>query len=329
MSTRKLGEMTRVHPGILGALVGDALGVPFEFMDPVEIPARQKIEMHMPGGFRKTYPGVPYGTWSDDGSQLLCLYESLISGPDFDAEHFGSLLIRWYRDAHHQAGGTVFDCGNQTAKALANLERGLPAEQCGGTDNRSNGNGSLMRSLPVAIVGLQRGWDAATLIRVACRQSCVTHAHPVAQVCCALYVLIATRLLQDPVTPMEEVIASSSTELTMQCREAQSAELESALNLVMAYPKANLLRGTGYVVDSLWSTLQVVGKATSYSQAVRDAIALGHDTDTTACLVGGLAGIRWGMQMDANSSTHGIPMRWLQMIAWPPESVKMLESATA
>src|SRR5579864_6109709 len=59
--------------GLVGLLVGDAVGVPYEFHSPEQIPPRDQIEMTTPVGFRRSHAGVPVGTWSDDGSQTLCL----------------------------------------------------------------------------------------------------------------------------------------------------------------------------------------------------------------------------------------------------------------
>ena len=58
----------RIAGGLYGLLVGDALGVPYE-----------KIEMTPPSGFRKTYPKIAAGTWSDDGAQALCLMDTLFN----------------------------------------------------------------------------------------------------------------------------------------------------------------------------------------------------------------------------------------------------------
>ncbi len=60
-----------------GLLVGDALGVPYEFHRPFEIPDELDIEMSPPKGFRRAHSGVPIGTWSDDCAQALCLLDSL------------------------------------------------------------------------------------------------------------------------------------------------------------------------------------------------------------------------------------------------------------
>lgn len=75
---------SRALAGILGALLGDALGCPHEFKPGHSIPAAADINMAMLKDYSKTYPAIPYGTWSDDGSQLLCLLQTL-------ADHKGEL----------------------------------------------------------------------------------------------------------------------------------------------------------------------------------------------------------------------------------------------
>lgn len=65
-------------------------------------------------------------------------------------------------------------------------------------------------------------------------------------------------------------------------------------------------KGSGYVVDSLWSAIRCVLSTSGYEDCVRNAVALGNDTDTTACIAGGLAGVLYGEQ--------GIPDRWKQAL---------------
>lgn len=68
MSTRE----EHISGGLYGLLVGDALGVPYEFHAPAELPAPEAIDFEPPEGFRRAHEGVPPGTWSDDGAHALC-----------------------------------------------------------------------------------------------------------------------------------------------------------------------------------------------------------------------------------------------------------------
>ena len=222
---------------------------------------------------------------------MLALLDSLLEA-GFNAEDQARRALEWWL-ADRYRPGPLFDIGLITRESLARFRSGIPAEQAGATGESENGNGSLMRILPVALVSHRA--DDAELVDKAMRASSVTHAHPRSKVTCALYVLIAKRLL---------------------CGERNRSEaMDDAFRVaghVLAGPEAielEFLRdfpnrtGSGYVVDSFWSAWEAFAAAGSYRAAIERAIAYGDDTDTTACLAGGLAGIYWGLR--------DIPSEWL------------------
>ena len=282
----------RIQGGILGLLIGDALGVPYEFHEPGKIPPLGQIEFSPPPGYNRTYPAVLPGTWSDDGAQALCLLASLLDCGRFDAADFGRRLLRWQSEGYLAVGGDVFDIGITTSKALAAIRAGVPALQAGPSGEYDNGNGSLMRVLPLAL--WHKGSDAE-LVSDARDQSRVTHGHVRSQICCAFYCLWARRILEDAPQPWEE--ATAALRDIWEHDAAATEELEWSLRPDDLTPGA----GSGYVVDSLRSARWVLQEA-DYEQTVRAAIALGHDTDTTACIAGGIAGIMRGVK--------DIPARW-------------------
>jgi len=296
---------SKLMGGLVGLLVGDSLGVPYEFHAPEDLPAPNLIEMTPPAGFARTYARVPPGTWSDDGAQALCLLGSLLYRNTLDMGDFGARLLQWLDKGYMTPDGHVFDCGGQTRAALWRLKVGpSTAHDSGGRSERENGNGSLMRSLPLAL--WHRGSDAE-LVRDAHTQSLVTHAHVRSQVCCALYCLWARELLmndeQESKTEAWDIAAQKLTSIYMNDAAAGNFPEESMgeLQTVLCYGNSHRPQGHGYVVDSLWSARQAL-QARSYEDVVRAAIQFGHDTDTTACIAGGLAGIRHGIDK--------IPERW-------------------
>lgn len=306
-------------------MVGDALGVPFEFKAPEHIPPTGEITMVMPADFIKTYSSIPYGTWSDDGSQLLCLMEALRENASFDPARFAALLIKWSRQAYHQSGGVVFDCGGQTALAIRRLEEGVAPLEAGGVAERSNGNGSLMRALPVAVTGHVHGWDARGIVDVAHRQSRVTHGHPISQACCALYCLTAASLLDDPSRPVMDCRRQALDELAAIYRNGSLEEHGRALSAIVEFPQKNFRRGSGYVVDSLWTALDCMEKSNSYASAVQAAVSYGNDADTTACVTGGLAGIKYGLDENPYAARPiGIPCDWVSQLVVPQESARVI-----
>jgi ADP-ribosyl-[dinitrogen reductase] hydrolase len=284
----------RAAGGILGLLIGDALGVPYEFSSPEALPSFDAIEMTPPPGFRRAH-GVPPGTWSDDGAQALCLAATLMTRNGFHAEDFANRLRNWANVGYLAVDGHVFDIGIQTQCALRNLAAGSPPLQAGPSGEADNGNGALMRVLPLA---LWHGARSAALVEDAQAQSQVTHGHARSIICCAMLCFIACGLMQGESFAL--AWERSAQDLHEHCRSDPEARRE--LEFVLDPLHAGRVRGSGYVLDSLWSARSCLIDDPEYALAVKRAIKLGNDTDTTACIVGGLAGIVHGVD--------GIPERW-------------------
>lgn len=273
----------RLAGGVWGHLVGDALGVPYEFKS-----ARDIGEVAW--GHKGTHRQPP-GTWSDDGALTLAMLDSLLS-VGFDPADQGQRFLRWsYGGAY--APGPPFDIGTTTSIALERLDSGVRAEEAGGGSVEDNGNGSLMRILPIALVG--REVPPAELLTMAMRSSAITHGHGRAKVACAAYSLLAQGLLkgQSPVRALEAALA--------QVRASLPADLHPELEILETYPVRS---GAGYVLDCFWSAYESLKSSDSYRETVTRAIKFGNDTDTTAAVAGGLAGIYWGV--------GGIPAEWLR-----------------
>jgi ADP-ribosylglycohydrolase len=286
-------RLARIEGGLLGLLIGDALGAPYEFHAPSEIPALAEIEYAPPAGYARAHAGTPPGTWSDDGATALALLASLLTRGRLDSDDLGVRLLDWREQGVYAVDGRVFDIGVQTSRALDAIARGVPALNAGSTEERALGNGSLMRVLPLAL------WskDSDTrLVADTMAQSRVTHGHPRAQICCALYCLWARGVLDGVASPW----ASAVSVLRGMWPESSPERAELEYHIRPDDPPEG--KGQGYVVDTLRSARWSVETTQSYEEAVRAAIALGHDTDTTACVAGGIAGMRYGVD--------AIPARW-------------------
>ena len=287
---------SRLRGAIYGLLVGDALGVPYEFSSPTELPESGLIEMEPPAGFQRAHLGVPPGTWSDDGAQALHLLKVLLDGDDAIDTRFADGLQAWYTSAELTPDGRVFDIGIQTQEALARLARGVPANQSGPYEERNNGNGSLMRVLPAALLPAA---DDGVLVGRARRQSLPTHGHARSLLACSLSTLISARLLgglsfvgalDDAQERLEEMTVNSERD-----------ELRILLDGRFDAPS-----GSGYVVDCLWSSVAAVLRTRTFEDCVRCAISFGNDTDTTGCVAGGWAGLLYGEE--------AIPVRWREQL---------------
>ncbi len=286
METLELAS--RLSGAVWGHLVGDAIGVPYEFRSADAI---GEVVLGAHGTHRQ-----PVGTWSDDGALMLALLDSLLE-KGFDPEDQGRRALAWDREgAYTPDGDGRFDIGITTSAALRALARGTPAVEAGPGDGHACGNGSLMRILPLALV--DRDADERMLIERAHLASRVTHGHPRCQVTCALYVLVARGLLHGD--GRREALASARS--AVRAAYAVDPDLGDHLFALDELDAWTGRSGRGYVIDSFWSAWDAFAGASSYQETIVRAVRYGDDTDTTAAIAGGLAGIRWGWE--------GIPTDW-------------------
>ena len=274
-------QKERLAGGVWGHLVGDAMGVPYEFL------ARKAVGKVVWG--KTGTHQQEAGTWSDDGGLMLALLDSLLS-EGFSLRDQGRKALAWWQGDDYKVG-ELFDIGNTTVDALRRLKEGAQPEWAGGGREEDNGNGALMRILPVALVG--RNKSADEVAGEAMKAATLTHRHPKAQVTCALYALVAHNLLAGE----EKTEALEEAQRSME--RLTSGVYQQALEDLNAYSER---KGSGYVLDSFWSAWEAFLGASSYAKCIESAIKYGNDTDTTACVAGGLGGIYWGVQ--------GIPEAW-------------------
>lgn len=301
----------RIAGGFWGLLVGDAVGVPYEFAPRQRIPALPKIDMDPPVEFLRSHMGIKPGTWSDDGAQALCLANSLLERGRLDRHDLMDKLARWFRDGYLAVGRDVFDVGLQTRQAIGKFLGGKPLEECVATGEWSNGNGSLMRTLPLVL--WHRG-SHEQLVSDAFAQSSVTHGHLRCGICCALYSLWARGTMEGGLHPWHAAI--ERFESLFPIGTPERTEYESSIHPRNPDPP----KGSGYVVDSLLSAVWA-NQAGSYEAVVKAAISLGQDTDTTACIAGGVAGLREGL--------HAIPHRWMKRMRGKEIALPILEALLA
>jgi len=287
--------------GLIGVLVGDAVGVPWEFYPPENLPTRDLIDMVPPDGFARAHD-VPNGTYSDDSAQTLILLDSLLACGTLNLTDFANRLLRWYDEGYMAVDGQVFDCGLQTERAIDRLRDGVLPLESGAKDERSNGNGSVMRCLPLAL--WHTGSDEA-LVRDAHLQSLPTHAHPRSLVCCAYLCMVARGYLHglhDPWTLADQRLADIYDGWS---NDQERQVLLHELDVLRNFLKNEQPRGSGYVLDCLASAKKAM-EEDSFEEVIKTAILFGHDTDTSAAVAGGLAGIRHRLR--------SIPLRWLEQL---------------
>jgi ADP-ribosylglycohydrolase len=288
----------KARAGIWGFIVGDALGVPYEFMSREDMSDEPATGMSGWG----TYDQPP-GTWSDDTSMMLCVLENIHAGGKTD--ELARLFLRWAYDGYHTPHGRVFDIGITTRIALDRYRQGNP--DSGLDDKRSAGNGSLMRSLPYAFG--ERYTDGAFMML---RENQITHRAWLCQSCCLFYTRMVRALAEGESKAMACRTAIdylrtgwSHSDMPEEDRE-ESLRFSRLFDASFPWLPVSEIRSSGYVIESLEAAVWSFLNGTDYRSTVLNAVNLGGDTDTNAALAGGLAAIHYGM--------GDIPGDWLDTI---------------
>ena len=281
-----------IEGAILGSVVGDALGVPGEFMTREELGENPITDM-IGGGAHEQLPG----TWSDDTSMTLCTIESIIEkGIDYDDQMYR--FADWLWSATNTARDEVFDVGGATKHAIFRYMKKTPALECGELAENTCGNGSLMRIMPTAlyIVGQYGNHElddrAAAIIH---NTSKCTHAHVRCQIACGIFCSIVFQMTcgGDLHNAVKGGLASA-IQYYRQKQEYASmiGEFETLVNIDKWTEEE--IQSTGYVLHTLQAALWCLLTTNGYAECVLKAVNLGSDTDTTAAVAGSLAGLWYG-----------------------------------
>lgn len=287
---------SEVLGGLMGLVVGDALGVPVEFVSRERLKKEPVIDMQEYGSHSQ-----PKGTWSDDSTMTLCLAESLVNGLDYN--DVCSKYLAWVERGYMTPHGELFDIGRTTSNALENYASGMNPLDCGGKGIDDNGNGSLMRILPIAYY--TRGMNQNECFEVVHNISKLTHGHMRSMMACGIYVQLAIELIKG----YQKEKAYDNAIRVCQGFYKGYVELftyKRILNGSLITLCEDDIRSTGYVVDTLEAAIWCLLTTDNYKECVLKAVNLGEDTDTVGAVAGGLAGILYGYD--------GIPKEWKSAI---------------
>ena len=286
---------------LIGTAVGDALGVPVEFQPRGYLKANPVTDMCEYGTHEQ-----PKGTWSDDTSLMLCLAESMIEG--LDINKLAQKFIAWKNDNLWTPHGWVFDIGIGTRIAIERLENGMTPELAGGFDEMDNGNGSLMRIL--LLVLHTKDMDIEARFDWTKKISSITHAHVRSVMACFYYLEFAKKIIEgkDKFQAYNEL----QSELTQyfEQRKINPIEIHKFHRLLIediSKVEEDNIKSSGYVIDTLEAAIWCILTTNNYKDAVLKSVNLGHDTDTTGAVTGGLAALIYGMDT--------IPAEWINALA--------------
>ena len=295
----------KVKDGIIGFIVGDALGVPVEFFSGSELEKDPVVDMRSYGTYEQ-----PKGTWSDDSSMTIATMASIVNKGGIDYDDIMNEFCMWIDDSKYtNSEDGMFDRGITTGQALSNYKLGSPALESGCKGERDNGNGSLMRILPLAYI---KDIDYETIENI----SALTHAHKRSRIACVLYVEIAKSMLENDLTIKEHV--------DLACNKIKEYYKDS--EELMHFQKIfdnnfEDINGKGYVIYTFECVLYSLLTTDNYRDAVLKAVNIGDDTDTNAAICGGLAGIYYGYDE--------IPIDWIESIAKINEVISLCEKYEA
>ncbi len=295
----KFKHTEHLKNAMLGLIVADALGVPFEF--------KKRDTFKVEGMTGYGTHGKPAGTWSDDSSMTLATLDSFIQKDKIDLHDIMRKFLAWFETGMYSPYDECFDIGHTTATALNRYDelsqkRKVNPTKCGGNGFRDNGNGSLMRILPIAFIEHTTN-DIINL-------SSLTHAHKISLLACCIYVQLAENLMN-----------GMTKEQAMKNLSYCTDEYEK-IPRIKDYPREKI-RSSGYVVDSLEAAVWCFMNTESYKDCVITAVELGEDTDTVAAIAGGLAGIFYGI-----GGEKGIPRGWIDNLAKKDWIMEMLDKTS-
>lgn len=268
--------MKTLRDGLYGLAVGDALGVPVEFYE------RGTYKVTRMEGYGSW--DQPPGTFSDDTSMTLATAYAIKEKKSIDLEAIMENFIAWLKDGKFTPDNNCFDMGRTTAKAIETYIETGSLEKSAQVDQRSNGNGSLMRILPLIFTNASEDEIA--------KVSALTHGHEISIEGCLIYVHIGREILK-------------GRELKDILKDLKVSQTYKRLKILDQLEESDI-KSTGYVVYSLEASLWCLLKSSSYEEALLKAVNLGGDTDTIGAISGGLAGLIYGYE--------SIPKDWIEAL---------------
>ena len=296
--------------GVMGVLVGDALGTPVQFLPRNEVKLRPVKGMEGFGTFN-----MPAGTWSDDGSMTLATLCSIKAKKEIDLEDIMKRFVAWDYKGEYTPFGESFDQGRTCTAAIYNYIVHRDINTCGLTDEGSNGNGSLMRIMPACLFAYEKIKSGDTTLAQAVEMvhqvSALTHAHLRSKIACGIYFFMVKAILdeggdlkarlQKGIDEAMEFYRGDFSNLVQLSFYGRIADLEKFGML-----REEDIKSSGYVVDTLEAAVWSVITTDSFSEGALKAVNLGWDTDSVAAVACGLSGLYYGYE--------GMPSEWIEVI---------------
>ncbi|RUT38703.1 ADP-ribosylglycohydrolase family protein [Paenibacillus anaericanus] len=280
---------------LLGLAIGDSLGTTLEFSMPgTFLPINDMIG----GGVF----GLRPGEWTDDTSMALCLADSLLSCQGFDPVDQLKRYSRWMNEGYLSSTGICFDIGNATRSAIEKFGR-TGESFCGSIHSNTAGNGSIMRLAPIPMYYLS---NSQAVVHYAAESSKTTHAAEETVSACKLLAAYTLTALQGG-TKQQIIDCVDFDYWNGPDNGSLATSIEDIRMKSFLYKEPPVIKGSGYVVESLEAALWAFAKSNSFEEGALLAVNLGDDSDTTGAVYGQIAGAYYGYS--------SLPAHWIAKIA--------------
>ena len=237
--------------------------------------------------------------------ELWDLYEAYESKKNdkkyIDFNDMMTKFSEWISFAKYTSVGEVFDIGKTTLKAIVRFQDGIKPLEAGLLGENYNGNGSLMRMVPIAFYAYVKELSENDIIDLVCDASSLTHRHEISLLGCYIYVRYMIFLLNgyDKLKSYELIKKLDYSFVSFDSYDKYRRILKGD---IIKEPLDNI-SSSGYIVDTLESVFWCVNNTDNFQQAIIGSVNLGGDTDTIGALTGAIAGIIYGFD--------SIPKKWI------------------
>lgn len=291
--------MSKVVDSIIGHAIGDAMGMSTEFLPREYLKNHPVTQMESSWKFRQ-----PAGSWTDDTSMELATIDSYIKNGYFNYYDIMYSFEEWLKKDYYTPNKKCFDVGNTCFSAISSFSYGIDPIKCGLNGEYSNGNGSLMRMLPVALYCYYKKIDDKSIIKLSSEMSSLTHAHEISKLGCYIYIRYIMYLLDN----YDKYEAYNLIKKLDYCsyNECSLSKYDRIINKNINEYDIDDIESTGYVVDTLECALWIFLNNNSFKDCIITSTNIGNDTDTIGAIVGSMAGIIYGIK--------SIPKEWLDKL---------------
>ena len=307
--------------GMMGVVVGDALGMPVQFANRVELKINPVKTMEGYGTYN-----MPPGTWSDDSSMALATLDSIREHGEVNYSDIMERFVKWLFFGEYTPAGKTFDQGNTCVEAIYNYVREKDYRTCGKTGEYANGNGALMRIMPACLYAyekvLSEEWNVNQALECIHQISALTHNHLRSKIACGIYYFMIKNIMGGCQSLLERLQNGVDEAVKFYHGDIVNyAELAYYMRLFhldeFAKNKEDTIKSSGYVVDSLEAAVWSLITTDTLEECLLKAVNLGGDSDTIGAIAGGLAGLFYGYD--------SVPEEWRKQIIKEEEIIALCE----